>query len=96
MYDVWDIRFWSFWANYNYILYGASGDYYLSIVHEKFEVTRLRSDFDYLGPFWRENGRRRHAAPNGLGPKSPTKKFTRSVDLLFKLLSCRQNSKILQ
>ena len=44
------------------------------------------SDFDFSGPYWRKEGRGRHAAPKGLGPQNLTRKLAHLVELLVQQL----------
>ena len=48
-------------ANRTDIFCGNSENYYLSIAGVKSMLWHLIADIDVLGPFWRENGRGRHA-----------------------------------
>ena len=50
-------------------------------------IWRSVSDFDFLGPLWREMGVAATLAPKGLGPKNPTKKLAHVGVLLGHMLS---------
>ena len=72
-----------FFSQLGWYFCGSSGDYYLSIGHDKSRLWNLFYIFDILGHFWRENGRGHHAGPLWPGASNPTKKLSYWVGQLL-------------
>ena len=63
-----------FWTNWAEFFFGNSGNYYLLVGGEKSKVWSLFLIFDFLGHFWRENGRGHQARPLWSWASKPNQK----------------------
>ena len=74
--------------------FGSSVDYYLSIGHEKFKLSCLFFDFDFVCHFWHKNGRDHHASSYWTGSSKQNQKFgplTGTYGSTVTYKSCFQN-----